>query len=313
MKKRTSIIILSLFFIFTTIIAIFFVFFYRSTQRLESIVVNVNTGFKYSSIQEAINAPETKDGHTIFIYPGIYRENIEINKALVIKGENKGLTIIEQGDKSEITMLIKAKNVTVSNVKISNCTFGIWVLNTSEVKILNNEISNCKTGIRLDYSSYCRVESNTINGGIVRGVHLYESNFNIIINNEIKNIDGYGAIHLEKFSNDNVVLLNKLVNNSYGITIEMSINNKIYHNSFMNNVHQAFSTDINMWDDGYPSGGNYWSDHNCFDEKSGLDQNEIGKDGICDNEYVIDGENKDRYPLTHPFKQNSDDKLKDFN
>ncbi len=47
-----------------------------------------------------------------------------------------------------------------------------------------------------------------------------------------------------------------------------------------------------MWDDGYPSGGNYWSDY------KGVDAN---GDGIGDTPHVIDEYNKDRYPLMAPI------------
>jgi len=53
----------------------------------------------------------------------------------------------------------------------------------------------------------------------------------------------------------------------------------------------------NVWDDGYPSGGNYWSDYDGLDLYSGLYQNETGSDGIGDNPYIIAENNQDRYSL----------------
>ncbi|MHA1949151.1 MAG: hypothetical protein ACW99G_04675 [Candidatus Thorarchaeota archaeon] len=38
--------------------------------------------------------------------------------------------------------------------------------------------------------------------------------------------------------------------------------NRIYHNNFFDNFYQAPDlADTNQWDDGYPSGGNYWDNH----------------------------------------------------
>jgi hypothetical protein len=68
------------------------------------------------------------------------------------------------------------------------------------------------------------------------------------------------------------------------------------HNSFLANVDHVWlqvSGVIDIWDDGYPLGGNYWSNYNGTDEDA---------DGIGDTPYVIDASNQDNYPLMHPWK-----------
>jgi hypothetical protein len=57
----------------------------------------------------------------------------------------------------------------------------------------------------------------------------------------------------------------------------------------------------NAWNNGYPSGGNYWSDYNGTDFYSGPYQNVTGSDGIGDTSYVIDANNTDDYPLMGGF------------
>jgi hypothetical protein len=81
-----------------------------------------------------------------------------------------------------------------------------------------------------------------------------------------------------------------------------SYENSVYHNNFVDNVYQGYDYRVNQWDDGYPSGGNYWGDYTGIDEKSGPNQNQPGSDGIGDTPYIIPGgTNSDQYPLMSPW------------
>jgi len=105
-------------------------------------------------------------------------------------------------------------------------------------------------------------------------------------------------------SSSNTISGNTMKNNDIGIGLVGSSSNTIYHNSFINNTVQAnFTTEcVNIWDDSYPSGGNYWSDYDGTDLFSGSYQNETGSDGIGDTPYVIDENNLDRYPLMNSYQ-----------
>ncbi|MHA1962570.1 MAG: NosD domain-containing protein, partial [Candidatus Thorarchaeota archaeon] len=86
--------------------------------------------------------------------------------------------------------------------------------------------------------------------------------------------------------------------NDGGIVLSMASFNRVYHNTIVGNTDQADDDmDTNQWDDGYPSGGNYWSDYAGNDQLSGPLQNVVGRDGIGDSPYMIDFNSWDRYPL----------------
>ena len=103
---------------------------------------------------------------------------------------------------------------------------------------------------------------------------------------------------------ETVITNNKIVNNSYyGIYITgSSPNSVIYHNDFVNNTQNAYdNSDSSVWDDDYPSGGNYWSDYTTSDDFHSRDQNQSGFDLIIDDPYNISGfGNEDRWPWTIP-------------
>ena len=89
---------------------------------------------------------------------------------------------------------------------------------------------------------------------------------------------------------DNTVRNSFLADNVYAVRVFGSTNNRTFHNGFVRNTHQVqveSTGTTNVWDGGYPSGGNYWSDY------IGTDSNH---DGIGDTPYVIDLSNRDNYP-----------------
>ncbi|UCH31247.1 MAG: right-handed parallel beta-helix repeat-containing protein [Candidatus Bathyarchaeota archaeon] len=194
-------------------------------------------------------------------------------------------------------------NVTIKNMEIVSFASGIRLSNDANITIYGNEIRNCTDGI-----DYGESFSNTISGNIITnntngigGSAFSDSIFsrNIIANNTV-------GIYL-RWANDNVIHENNITNNDYGIWFSGSnvYNNTFYHNNFINNTNQVYieQTNPNTWDNGYPSGGNYWDDFPDLyplveDIYSGSDQNESGSDGIWDGPYITDANNTDNYPLT---------------
>jgi len=158
-----------------------------------------------------------------------------------------------------------------------------------------------RNNIVIDGAGYI-LQGNGSGMGIlgITGVSLdYRSNVTIK-NIQIKNF--YSGIWLRDSSN-NIISGNNITNSEYsGIYLHDSFSNMIFHNNLINNQNQIHLWAANVtWDDGYPSGGNYWSDYNGVDEYSGVNQDEPGSDGISDTPYIIDANNKDNYPLMKYF------------
>jgi len=164
-----------------------------------------------------------------------------------------------------------ANSIIGNNVSANNY-LGIFFGNSSGNVIFGNSITNKYFGIVLGYSS-----NNMISGN------------NVTKNNVVSPGLTPTGVLLAASSLNNIIYRNKIAENYQGISFFSSSGNSISHNNFVSNNFQAsieFST--NVWDNGYPSGGNYWSDY------TGVDSN---SDGIGDTPYVIDAQNQDKYPL----------------
>jgi hypothetical protein len=78
---------------------------------------------------------------------------------------------------------------------------------------------------------------------------------------------------------------------------------RVYHNNFVNNTHDVVLQSINYFDNGYPSGGNYWSKYTGLDLNHGPSQDQLGSDAIGDTHYI--GDVEDDYPLVGNFSNYS--------
>jgi len=256
-----------------------------------------------------------------------------INDSIVVERDNIAVdgaayTVQGTGGGNGID-LTRRNNVTIKNMEIKAFYHGVclgivWVTDSSSNhnSIVGNKLASNIFGIALySYSSYNSIFGNNVtanqygiyahegcSNNIIRGNNiiasgqsgvclLYSANYNSVSENNITSSCYYG-IHLA-WSSYNSIVGNNITNNALGINIIGSSNNRFYHNNFIGNTQQVY-IDLgyaNFWDDGYPSGGNYWSDYTGVDKYSGSNQGEPSSDGIGDTPYVIDANNQDRYPL----------------
>ena len=239
--------------------------------------------------------------------PLVYLENV-----LDFKVEDAGQVI-----------LIKCVGIVLENLNLTHTKIAMQLWKTNNTKITDNNIANNLVGILLEDSSNNSICRNSITANDWYGIWLKDSFNNSVSENYIADNKWFGII-LE-FSNynsiygnnvtannhvgvgfegssNNSISGNNIANNMYGIAFYYSSNNRLWHNNIIDNAQQVFSDGYaNTWDDGYPSGGNYWSDYTGVDLYNGPYQNETGSDGIGDTPYIIDAYNIDRYPLMIPY------------
>ena len=140
-----------------------------------------------------------------------------------------------------------AYNIIANNL-ISKATHGIYLGSCNYNNIIKNEINKCSLGIYANYIHDATIEGNIIeNNGC--GMYLVGA--------------GYCPVP-KKLINPNYVVNNTIKNNSRGVGFYYAtMTYMFYHNNFINNSKQVDTGEtpdfsINVWDHGYPSGGNYW-------------------------------------------------------
>ena len=336
-------------------------------------VHNIDTGEDFATIQEAIDDPNTLDGHTILVDSRTYYEHLTIDKSISLIGENKFNTIID-GRGTGTIVSVTGKNVSLSNLtlrragfqppiagailvsettnsviedvvivdndpcgitlfnstnnKVSrseffNNTWAVLLVDSNENMIVENVISKNSYGIALggpEGSSNNLLADNLISNNVYHGIDIFGfdnkvssnrimnndngvlldmANGNLIVSNNVSNNSQFG-VYLIRGSEGNTINGNTVQFNHVGVFVkDYSRNNALHCNNFINNTKQVylFDSSVNTWDNGYPSGGNYWSDY----EERYPGAKELDGSGIWDTPYVIDENNQDNYPLMKPW------------
>ncbi len=260
----------------------------------------------------------TASNQTPYSSNGIYlmANYVTISNNIITANSNHGINLINSNANT-----IKDNNIsanywsgivlqysdynTISNNNIiqntqNNSGIGILLQDSTDFNIIEkNTVAKNDAGIGLSvsYSSYgCSdniIKSNTVSDNTHDGIFVYD----FCLRNRIELNDvarNGGGIHLSN-ADKNVIVENNISHNRYGgIAFEDVSLNLFFHNSLIENTPQIWRfTSGNVWDNGYPSGGNYWSNYH------GADAN---NDGIGDTSYVVDGNIQDRYPLMSPYQ-----------
>jgi parallel beta-helix repeat protein len=227
-------------------------------------------------------------------------------------------------------------NGLVENTVTSKDYFGIVVASSTNVTVTGNTVSsNNPYGIYLYQTTKSLVDANDVSSNNV-GIFLFSANSTIVSNN---NVHDSSVIGVDTYTtrNDTFVANNVSSNGWIGLRLLYSDYDLVYHNNFISNgqnpppynqggiqisdsplstssTYNPPQNTTNSWDDGYPTGGNYYSDGIHLDTCSGPAQNICYySDGINDGPYLVRSDYvynyqgyfyyiaRDRYPLERAY------------
>jgi len=212
---------------------------------------------------------------------------------------------------ANISIIFSSYNTISMNTINSALNGGIYLMDSTYNTVAENTIINNPNsfGIFLGYDSKFNKISKNESSSNNSGIHVAGASDNEIVDNNLSNNSVSGITFTDLVWNGRYLLSenNKILNNNinfnkqYGIIISgvsYYYDNKFYHNNFIDNASQPWISygARNVFDNGYPSGGNYWSDYTGIDINRGSTQDQPGSDGIGDTPYIFT-RGQDRYPF----------------
>jgi hypothetical protein len=169
---------------------------------------------------------------------------------------------------------------------------------TNNVTIANSTAIGFNVCLYIN-SDNCTVKGNTFSSsGYLDNVRMDAANNNYFEGNNITNSGG-SCVWMYHYPGVNNTFVRNYIVNSNGIAIGRNLGGggaTFYHNVIGGGI-QAYYTPACIWDNGYPSGGNYWIGYVSPDKYNGPYQNITGSDWIGDSPKVIDADDIDHYPL----------------
>jgi parallel beta-helix repeat protein len=243
----------SKYFLFATAGALLFTFLLVGVRR--SVAVDIIVPTDYPTIQGAIDKAST--GDTVIVDDGLYKENIVIGDAIVLRSKNGSeKTFVEPVEaKSDIIRVLEVPGgVTITGFTLSgSLAAGLYIIKSPGSRVFNN-ISTANnygvqvehspgsivkenalnvndTGLYLLFSDECVVEGNDVSRNTNAGILLHSSHKSTLTENEV-NRNMWNGITLSS-SNDNIVKANNALKNTYAIVVSESSGNMIDGNSTM--------------------------------------------------------------------------------
>ncbi len=196
----------------------------------------------YTTIQDAVDKAEHND--TVIVGDGYYRENIVIDKPLILISRNgREKTVIEAGKTDEDVISI----VGVDGVSITGFTLkgsehaGVHLYEAAGGRISDNNIEKNYSGLFLEYSKDNSIRNN-VSKRNAQGIYLFYSDGNLIEKNSAdSNTDKGIVLHA---SHGNILRDNTADANYWnGITLTSSHRNILRDNQVVRNTYPIVMSD----------------------------------------------------------------------
>ncbi|WP_316965793.1 right-handed parallel beta-helix repeat-containing protein [Candidatus Methanocrinis natronophilus] len=158
-------------------------------------------GCDYSSIQKAIEA--AKAGDILSVQSGTYRENLVVDKTLILRGRDTGSGMpAVDGRGVGSAIILNADQITLEGFVVKNAGHG-------------------KAGIEVN-SDRNYIRNNLITENRWHGIYLSDSDENVITGNVVSK-NRYG-IWIPAGSDGNRITANELLDNSHGNAVDAGVN-----------------------------------------------------------------------------------------
>jgi len=226
------------------------------TPRGDILYVGGSGPGNYSSIQDAID--DASDGYIIYVYNGVYYENVLIDKSIDLVGEDEASTIIDGEEGSRIVTILSSSvgvvGFTLKNGEQSGFAEAIRIFNEGSVvdniTISDCVVRKCGKGVFGGDVSFLTIKNCQIFDNLGACVYIEDSDHIIINSCEIYNNgevldEGYfrsGGITIfgyEKYCL-NVTIFDCDIYDNIGLGIDVMqtknvwvYNNDVYGNTYM--------------------------------------------------------------------------------